>query len=76
MYCTAPILVLSLGIFLIRLAIHSFLLNLLLSTVAVVFTVRGTHIYFGSLVRADRKFLVLYPIALFYVFLAVYISMA
>jgi hypothetical protein len=56
--------------------LHSFLANLGLSIIAVAFTVRGTQIYFGGLVRADRKYLVLYPITLFYVFLAVYISMA
>jgi len=75
-YCTAPVLVLSFVVFLVRLLYHSFVLNIVLSLVAVAFTLRGANFYFRSLVGEDKKYLVLYPILLFYVFLATYISMA
>jgi len=68
--------VLSFAVFIVRLFYHSFLLNIILSAVAVAFTLRGAHFYFRSLVGEDKKYLVLYPILLFYVFLATYISMA
>jgi hypothetical protein len=75
-YCTSPILILSFIIFLIRLFWHSFILNICLSAVAVAFTVRGAKSYFNSLVTEDKKYLILYPVMLFYVFVATYISMA
>lgn len=75
-YCTSPILILSFVIFIIRLFWHSFILNICLSVFAVTFTVRGAQLYFRELVREDKKYLVLYPVILFYVFLATYMSMA
>lgn len=75
-YCTSPILLLTLVVFILRLLFRSFLLNLGLSVLAVGFTVRGAKSYFQSLVPEDKRFLILYPVILFYVFLATYISMA
>lgn len=49
-YCTAPILLLSLVVFIVRLVYHSFIVNLALSAVAVGFTLRGAQFYFRSLV--------------------------
>jgi hypothetical protein len=75
-YWTSPILVLTLLVFLLRLFFRSFVVNMCLSAVAVAFTVRGAKEYFKSLVPEDKRYLILYPIILFYVFLATYISMA
>lgn len=75
-YCTTPILLVSAIIFVLRLLYYSFVINLILSILAVMFTLRGARYYFQSLVREDRRFLVLYPVLLFYIFLATYISMA
>lgn len=66
---------LSVAVFVVRLFYHSFLLNLVLSAIAVSFTLRGAHFYISNLVSEDKKLLALYPVLLFYVFLATYISM-
>ncbi len=76
MYCTAPMAILSLLLLLVQLLYRRFLLNLLISGIAVAMTLRATRIYFESSVPENKKYLVLYPVALFYLFLAVYISMA
>jgi hypothetical protein len=75
-YCTSPILLLTVVVFILRLFFRSFLLNMGLSVFAVAFTVRGAKEYFKSLVVEDKRYLILYPVVLFYVFLATYISMA
>lgn len=75
-YCTSPILLLAVLLTLLKLFVRSFLLNIALSLLAVAFTVRGAQGYFKSLVPTDKQYLILYPVVLFYVFLASYVSMA
>ena len=60
----------------LRFFLKSFLLDILLAAVAVTLTIRGTKGYFTSLVDQDKKRLMLYPVLLFYVFIATYIAMA
>jgi hypothetical protein len=62
--------------FILRLFLKSFVLDLILGGVSVALTIRGTKGYFTSLVEHDKKRLMLYPVLLFYVFLATYIAMA
>ena len=75
-YCSAPIMIFSVVSFILRLFLKSFILDLVLAAGAVALTIRGTRGYFSSLVDNDKKRLMLYPVLLFYVFLATYIAMA
>ena len=75
-YCSAPIMMFSIISFILRLIYKSFVIDLILGAIAVFLTIRGTKGYFTSLVDQDKKRLMLYPVLLFYVFLATYIAMA
>lgn len=75
-YCSAPIMIYSIICFVLRIFVKLFIVDLVLAVVAVFLTIRGTKGYFTSLVDQDKKRLMLYPVLLFYVFLATYIAMA
>lgn len=75
-YCSAPIMAFSVVSFVLRLFLQSFVLDMVLAAGAVALTIRGTRGFFLSLVEEDKRRLMLYPVLLFYVFLATYIAMA
>ena len=74
-YCSTPIMVLSVVVFLLNLVLHWFLLNLLLGVGALVFTVKNNRGLFGYLMKGERENLSLYPVCLFYTFMCLFIAM-
>lgn len=74
-YCSSPIMILSIVVFFMNLILHWFLLNLLLAVGALVFIIRSNKGLFKELVNADRQILSLYPVFLFYTFMCLFIAM-
>lgn len=65
---------LSLAVFVFK-PLASFLLNLILAGGALAFVMRTNKGLFKSLVVADKQWLSLYPVFLFYTFMALFIAM-
>ena len=74
-YCSTPIMLLSIVVFIMNLLLHWFLLNLLLAVGALMFILRNNKGLFKSLVAGDRQYLSLYPVLLFYTFMCMFIAM-
>jgi hypothetical protein len=74
-YCSTPILLLAAGVFLMNWLLQSFLLNLLLAAGALAFVVQTNRGLFKSFIVQDRQLLSLYPVFLFYTFMALFIAM-
>lgn len=74
-YCSTPIMFLSIAVFLMNITLKSFLLNLILAIAALLFTIRSNKGLFKSLVAGDRQILSLYPVFLFYTFMCLFIAM-
>ena len=74
-YCSTPIMLLSIVVFLMNLMLHWFLLNLLLAVGALWFILRNNKGLFKSLVAGDRQYLSLSPVLLFYTFMCMFIAM-
>ncbi len=73
-YCSTPIMLLSLAVFILKF-FHSFLINLLLAGGALAFVMKTNKGLFKSLIVADKQWLSLYPVFLFYTFMALFIAM-
>ncbi len=74
-YCSAPIMLLSIAVFFMNLIIHSFLLNLLLAGGALAFVLKTNNGLFKSFIVEERQLLSLYPVLLFYTFMCLFIAM-
>ena len=74
-YCSTPIMFLAIGVFVMNIVFHSFLLNLLLAGGALAFILRSNKGLFKSLVAGDRQYLSLYPVFLFYTFMCLFLAM-
>ena len=66
---------LAIGVFVMNIVFHSFLLNLLLAGGALAFILRSNKGLFTSLVAGDRQYLSLYPVFLFYTFMCLFLAM-
>lgn len=73
-YCSTPIMFLSIAVFLLK-YFQSFFINLILAAGALAFVMRTNKGLFKSLVVADKQWLSLYPVFLFYTFMALFIAM-
>ena len=74
-YCSTPIMLLSVVVFVMNILLHWFLINLLLAVGALAFILRNNKGLFKSLVAGDRQYLSLYPVLLFYTFMCLFIAM-
>lgn len=74
-YCSTPIMLLSVAVFLMNWVLGSFLVNLLLAGGALAFVMKTNKGLFKSFVVEDRQLLTLYPVFLFYTFMALFIAM-
>jgi hypothetical protein len=74
-YCSTPVMLLSVAIFLMNEIIHSFILNLILAAGAIWFVARTNRKFFESFMPADRKLLGLYPVVLFYAYMCIFLAM-
>ena len=74
-YCSTPIMMLAIVVFVMNILLHSFLINLMLAIGALVFILRSNKGLFESIVNKERQFLSLYPVLLFYTFMCLFISM-
>lgn len=74
-YCSTPIMLLSIAVFLMNVILHSFLLNLVLAGGALAFILKTNKGLFKSLVAEERQYLSLYPVFLFYTFMCLFIAM-
>ena len=66
---------LSVGVFLMNWLLQSFLANLLLAGAALAFVLKTNRGLFKSFIVEDRQLLSLYPVFLFYTFMALFIAM-
>ena len=66
---------LAIVVFVMNLALHWFLLNLILAGGAMAFILRSNKGLFKALVAGDRQYLSLYPVFLFYTFMCLFIAM-
>lgn len=74
-YCSTPIMVLSIAVFVMNLIVHSFLINLALGGTAMYFVLQRNKDLFNSMISGDKQFLTLYPVLLFYTFMCIFIAM-
>ncbi len=75
LYCSSPIMLYSLMVFLMNMLIRSFFINLAMGIFALLFTLKCNLSYFQSLNSPDKQLLSLYPVLLFYTFICLFISM-
>jgi hypothetical protein len=74
-YCSTPIMLLSIVIFLMNILFKSFLLNLIFSIGSLLFVLKTNKGLFESFIPAERKLLGLYPVLLFYTFMCIFLAM-
>lgn len=74
-YCSSPVMLLSVGVFVSNWLLGSFLVNLLLAGGALGFVMRTNKGLFKTFIVQDRQLLSLYPVFLFYTFMALFIAM-
>ena len=74
-YCSTPIMFLSIIVFIMNLIFHYFFINLLLAVSALAFIIRSNKGLFKSLIAGDKQYLSLYPVFLFYTFMCLFIAM-
>jgi len=63
------------AVFLMNWAFQSFLVNLILAGGALMFVMKTNKGLFKSFIVADRQWLSLYPVFLFYTFMGLFIAM-
>jgi len=66
---------LAVAVFTMNSVHQSFLVNLLLAGGALAFVLRTNMGFFNSFIVADRRWLSLYPVFLFYTFMGLFIAM-
>lgn len=74
-YCSAPVMFLTVLVTIMNLLFHAFFLNLILSIGAILFTLKCNYSFFKTMSSAEKQYLNLYPVLLFYASICLFISM-